>query len=89
MRSFGLLAHEVRLIFVFALCRIQNVSDQIFQVIKDMLPERGGKTLTYADVLERCVSKGFKPDRIDAVIEEYEELNVWHVNQAHTKISFV
>ena len=71
------------------LFRVQNVSDQIFQVIKDMLPETGGKTLKYADVMERCVSKGFKPDRIDTVIDEYEELNVWVVNQAHTKITFV
>ena len=71
------------------LFRVQNVSDQIFQVIKDMLPETGDKTLKYADVMERCVSKGFKPDRIDTVIDEYEELNVWVVNQAHTKITFV
>ena len=71
------------------LFRVQNMSDQIFQVIKDMLPETGGKTLKYADVMERCVSKGFKPDRIDTVIDEYEELNVWVVNQAHTKITFV
>ncbi len=65
------------------------MSDQIFQVIKDMLPESGSKTLKYSDVLDRCVSKGFKPDRIDGVIEEYEELNVWTINQAHTKITFV
>ena len=35
------------------------------------------------------MSKGFKPDSIDEAIEEYEELNVFSVNQAKTKISFV
>ena len=37
----------------------------------------------------RCMSKGFKPDSIDEAIEEYEELNVFSVNQAKTKITFV
>lgn len=70
--------------------RPQNLMDQIFQTIKDMVSEKGGsKTLKYSDVTDRCISKGFKPDRIDACIEEYEELNVWQVNQAHTKITFV
>ena len=71
------------------ICRVQNVSDQIYEAVRDMQRETGAKTLKYADVMEYCVSKGFKPDRIDSVIEEYEELNVWQVNQAHTKITFV
>ena len=39
--------------------------------------------------LFRCMSKGFKPDSIDEAIEEYEELNVFSVNQAKTKLTFV
>ena len=35
------------------------------------------------------MSKGFKPDSIDEAIEEYEELNVFSVNQAKTKLTFV
>lgn len=61
----------------------------MFQSIKEMLPERGTKMLKYNDVMERCVSKGFNPDQVDACIEEYEELNVWQVNHARTKITFV
>jgi hypothetical protein len=47
----------------------------------------GCKSLKVSEVKERCMSKGFKPDQIDECIEEYEELNVWSVNQ--TKITFV
>ena len=69
--------------------RPQNVTDQIFSTIKDMLPETGARTLKISDLMERCAIKGYKPDQVDACIEEYEELNVWQVNQAHTKLTFV
>ena len=46
-------------------------------------------TLQVSEIKERCMSKGFKPDQIDECIEEYEELNVWSVNQTKTKITFV
>ena len=54
-----------------------------------MAPSKGVKSVKVADVMEQCTSKGFKPDQVDACIEEYEELNVWQVNQAHTKITFI
>lgn len=54
-----------------------------------MISEAGGKTIKMVDAVERCTSKGYKPDQIDEALEEYEELNVWHINQARTKITFV
>ncbi|CAC5393906.1 MCM7 [Mytilus coruscus] len=69
--------------------RTQNVVDQVFALIREMLPLKGPRTVKITDVMEQCTSKGFKPDQVDACIEEYEELNVWQVNQAHTKITFV
>lgn len=69
--------------------RPQNVIDKIFQVVKEMVSEGGSHTLKYSDVVERCIQKGFKPDQIDNCISEYEELNVWQLNQAHTKLTFV
>ena len=47
------------------------------------------RSLRIADVMAACTTKGYKPDQIDACLEEYEELNVWQVNQAHTKLTFV
>jgi DNA replication licensing factor MCM7 len=47
-----------------------------------MVSEKGTKTFKMADLIERCISKGFKPPQIEECIEEYEELNVWQVNNA-------
>jgi DNA replication licensing factor MCM7 len=70
--------------------RAQTVTDQIFAVIRDMMPDGGaGKTIRVADVIEQCTTKGYKPDQIDECLEEYEDLNVWHVNQARTRLTFV
>ena len=52
------------------------------------LPPLQLKVLSYCFFF-RCMSKGFKPDSIDEAIEEYEELNVFSVNQAKTKLTFV
>jgi len=70
--------------------RVQNVTDQIYSAIKDMVSMLGGsRTVKISDVMERCTTKGFKPDAIDACIDEYEELNVWQVNQKRDKITFL
>ncbi|KAH6940128.1 hypothetical protein HPB50_025008 [Hyalomma asiaticum] len=69
--------------------RIQTVTDKIFALIRDMITESGGKAIKMADAVERCTSRGFRPNQIEEAIEEYEELNVWQVNQARTKITFV
>uniref|UniRef100_A0A0L8GNE7 DNA helicase n=1 Tax=Octopus bimaculoides TaxID=37653 RepID=A0A0L8GNE7_OCTBM len=70
--------------------RSTNVTDQIFSIIKDMAASTpGSKSLKVTDVMELCMAKGHKPDSVDACIEEYEELNVWHINAARNRITFV
>ncbi|ESO96163.1 hypothetical protein LOTGIDRAFT_188306 [Lottia gigantea] len=69
--------------------RPQNITDQIFAVIREMAPDKGVKSVKITDIMEQCTSKGFKPDAVDECIEEYEELNVWQVNQARSKLTFV
>lgn len=69
--------------------RVQSVTDQLFQAIKDMASDMGSRTIKMTDIMERCSAKGFKPDHIDACIEEYEELNVWQVNQRREKLTFL
>lgn len=68
-------------------CRQQNIADKIFTVIRDLAGD--SKTVKLADVMDRCTNKGYKPDQVEQCIEEYEELNVWQINQARTKITFV
>ncbi|KAG1688663.1 DNA replication licensing factor mcm7 [Nymphon striatum] len=73
-----------------AVTRIQTIPDQIFAIIRDMVSEiSDSKTIKMVDAVERCTSKGYKPDQVDEALEEYEELNVWHINQARTRITFV
>uniref|UniRef100_A0A8D8IEI9 DNA replication licensing factor MCM7 n=3 Tax=Culex pipiens TaxID=7175 RepID=A0A8D8IEI9_CULPI len=66
---------------------VQNTSDKIFALVRELAG--ASKTVKISDVMERCTTKGYKPDQVDACIEEYEELNVWQVNQTRTKITFI
>lgn len=64
-----------------------NTSDKIYALIRDLAGDQ--KTVKFSDVMERAVQKGYKPDQVDQCIEEYEQLNVWQVNQTRTKIMFI
>ncbi|KAJ3653658.1 hypothetical protein Zmor_012897 [Zophobas morio] len=67
--------------------RPPNVNDQIFGIVRELAGD--AKTVKIADVVEKCATKGYNPDQVDSCIEEYEELNVWQVNQTRTKITFI
>lgn len=67
--------------------RPQNPVDRIYALIKDLAGD--DSTVKVSEILERCTNKGFKPDQVNECIEAYEELNVWQVNQARTKITFM
>ncbi|XP_055612968.1 DNA replication licensing factor Mcm7 [Uranotaenia lowii] len=66
---------------------VANTSDKIFALVRELAG--ASKTVKISDVMERCTTKGYKPDQVDACIEEYEELNVWQVNQTRTTITFI
>ncbi|KAG4073434.1 hypothetical protein HA402_000658 [Bradysia odoriphaga] len=66
---------------------VANTSDKIFSLIRDLAGD--AKTVTFTDVYNRCTSKGYKRDQIDICVDEYEELNVWQVNNNRTKLTFV
>uniref|UniRef100_A0A1A9W3H0 DNA replication licensing factor MCM7 n=1 Tax=Glossina brevipalpis TaxID=37001 RepID=A0A1A9W3H0_9MUSC len=67
--------------------RVPNTSDKIFAVVRELAGN--SNTVKIADIMDRCATKGFKPDQVDKCIEDYEELNVWQVNMARTKITFM
>lgn len=75
--------------------RAQRPSDVIFSVVRELATEgvtgRGGAggLVRMAEAEQRCVSRGFTPAQFQEALEEYEELNVWQVNQARTRITFV
>lgn len=61
--------------------------DKIYNLIREIGSDQ--RSVRMADILERCTSKGYNQDQVMECIEEYEELNVWQVNQARTKVTFV
>lgn len=70
--------------------RTQRPSDVIFSLIRELAPADGtNRRVRYAEALSRCVSRGFTPAQVHTALDEYEELNVWHVNQARTAITFM
>ncbi|KAL1505170.1 hypothetical protein ABEB36_004792 [Hypothenemus hampei] len=64
-----------------------NVHDKIFAIIRELAGNE--KTVKIADILEKCATKGYGPDQVDSCIEEYEELNVWQVNQTRSRLTFI
>lgn len=71
----------------FTFFSLRDTSDRIFALIRDLAS--GRKTVKFSEVMERCVAKGFNPDQLEKCVEEYEELNVWQVNQTRTQITFI
>ncbi|XP_074927421.1 DNA replication licensing factor MCM7 [Chelonoidis abingdonii] len=71
------------------LMRPQRAADVIFAAVRELAGGAGGRSVRYAEAEQRCVSKGFTPAQFQAALDEYEELNVWQVNQARTRITFV
>uniref|UniRef100_A0A8C0JAZ0 DNA replication licensing factor MCM7 n=1 Tax=Chelonoidis abingdonii TaxID=106734 RepID=A0A8C0JAZ0_CHEAB len=67
----------------------QRAADVIFAAVRELAGGAGGRSVRYAEAEQRCVSKGFTPAQFQAALDEYEELNVWQVNQARTRITFV
>lgn len=77
------------------LFRTQRPADVIFSLVRELVTEgstgRGGAggVVRMAEAEQRCISRGFTPAQFQEALEEYEELNVWQVNQARSRITFV
>ena len=66
----------------------QRPVDRCYNEIREMAKD-GKSTLKISEIKERCLAKGFDDKLVMATIEEYEEINVFSVNQAKTKITFI
>lgn len=64
-----------------------KLSGKIFALIRDLAGD--SKVVKVSDVMDRCANRGYAPNQVDKCIEEYEELNVWQINQTRTKITFI
>jgi DNA replication licensing factor MCM7 len=77
------------LLNIFFSIRQINPIDQVFAIVRDMVPSSGLKVVRYGEAKERCIAKGLKPDTFDDALERYEEMGLWHVNQQRTTITIV
>lgn len=64
-------------------------ADKIYGLIKEVMEQSGTRPTKISDIMDRCTTKGFKPDQVDKCIDDYEQLNVWQVNQARTQITLI
>ncbi|VDM18138.1 unnamed protein product [Hydatigera taeniaeformis] len=68
--------------------RLTSYKDLIYQVVRELL-SAGDGTTRLADVMERCATKGFTPAQVNEVVDAYENLNVWQLNMARTRLTAV
>lgn len=69
--------------------RPKSTNDQIFALIREMCPAEGQRVVEYREAMDKCARKGFTPEMFNECIKTYEDLNVWLVNSARTRITFI
>lgn len=68
---------------------MQRPSELIFAAIRELVPPGGAHSVQLMEAEQHCVSKGFTPVQFQAALSEYEELNIWQVNQKKTRLTFI
>lgn len=64
--------------------------DQIYKIVVEMMAKNPGQAAyKIDDIITECGRSGFTQEQIMEAVEEYENLNVWLVNTARTKITRV
>lgn len=69
--------------------RPKSVNDQIFALVREMAPVEGTRVVNLREAQEKCARKGFTPEMFNECIKTYEDLNIWLVNNARTRITFI
>ncbi|KAF9363286.1 Mcm2-7 hexameric complex component [Mortierella sp. NVP85] len=69
-------------------------TERIYDIIRTMSkdPEDGWRLveeLRLQEVRERVLAKGFKIQELEECLREYEDMNIWFVNDAHTKLTWI
>lgn len=59
----------------------------LFQLIKETAGDRA--SVRVADILELAQVRGYTPAQVNEIIQEYENTNVWTLNQAKTTLTFI
>ncbi|KAF9575802.1 Mcm2-7 hexameric complex component [Mortierella alpina] len=72
----------------------QSPTDRIYDIIRTMSkdPEdnwRLVEELRLQEVRDRVLAKGFKVQELEDCLREYEDMNIWFVNDAQTKLTWI
>lgn len=68
---------------------VVSINEKILQCIKTIAANNKSKEVDMGDAVEQCINRGFTNDNIEEAIEEYEMVNMLHVNSSRTKIIIV
>lgn len=71
-----------------------SATDRIYDIIRTMSkdPEdnwRLVEELRLQEVRDRVLAKGFKIQEFEECLRVYEDMNIWFVNDAHTKLTWI
>ncbi|KAF9906469.1 Mcm2-7 hexameric complex component [Linnemannia zychae] len=72
----------------------QSPTDRIYDIIRTMSkdPEdswRLVEELRLQEVRDRVLAKGFKIQELEDCLREYEDMNIWFINDAQTKLTWI
>jgi len=68
-----------------------TTTEQIKDIIRELKNslKNGENTIQIKQIREKCAQKGFANDHIDRCLDEYENINIWQINQKRTQLTFV
>ena len=66
-----------------------DVMTRIYCIVRNLLASSENGEIKYADLEPQVLAKGFTSQHLERCLDEYEQLNVIHINAAKTKISLV
>jgi len=69
--------------------KARPVSEQISAIVRRIRGAKGEDSVSMKEIRDQCNQAGFTNEQIDHCMEQYENVNVWHINQNRTKVTFV
>ena len=71
----------------------KDVLSAVYNIVRDLASARatagGSMAVKYADVEPAVIHRGYTQEQLNECLEEYANLNVWHVNASRTQITFI
>ena len=59
---------------------------EIFAILRDLAEQRGVAEISYSDAVAAIARKAYGTEMLDACLEEYQSLNVWHLDEDKTLV---